>query len=409
MKKTGIKKHFATAWIQYFVLAGLILMLCGCGNGDSSDTVTIEVPASTQNDIAPDEPSADEEEAVLEPVNDAQEETASEEEQSTTVSENSLSEATVSGNQADIMDGLTRDADGVVRDDDGKMIVDLVMFMGQSNMSGTGGNPSYAPKVPEGHGYEFRAISDPTRLYPITEPFGINENNINGIMDFAVAKKGSMVSAFANSYYEKTGVPIVAVSASQGGTDTDFWMKQSTMSDYAERQKRAQVWLESNDYNIRKQYAVWLQGESDSFSNITVEGYKQNMDNIIRPLFIGGLQKVFIITTGRSITNKDFYDTVIEAQIELCRDSGYYALATTALSEVSTEYMVDEVHYNQSVLNLLGEQAAESAAYYTNNKREMCLYDYKNHETYIPDGFDYTGKEVVEPLDINNDCGLMRY
>ena len=397
-------------WKRFFAViltAMLLTSLTGCGAGDTAETITIEVPTSTENDITAEKLGIDndaiepEEETEEEPEEADEEPETEESEAGRTVSENDLPAGTLSGNMLD--------ENGVVRDRDGKMIVDLVMFMGQSNMSGTGGDASRAPAVPEGHGFEFRAISDPTRLYPITEPFGINENNINGIMDFAVAKKGSMVSAFANTYYEETGIPIVAVSASQGGTDTAFWMKQSTMSDFSERQKRAQVWLESNDYHIRKQYVVWLQGETDSYGDITTESYKQNMDNIIRPLFIGGLHKVFIITTGRSITDKSKYSDVINAQIELCRDSGYYALATTVLSAVSTEYMVDEVHYNQSVLNFLGEQAAESASYYSNNTKEKCLYDYKHHETYIPDGFGYTGDEVVEPLDVNQDCGLERY
>lgn len=54
--------------------------------------------------------------------------------------------------------------------------VDLIMFMGQSNMAGRG-TAEEAPLVPEGVAYEFRAISDPARLYPLAEPFGVRENN----------------------------------------------------------------------------------------------------------------------------------------------------------------------------------------------------------------------------------------
>ena len=50
--------------------------------------------------------------------------------------------------------------------------VDLMIFAGQSNMAGNG-DASQAPDVPAGHGYEFRAVTDPTRLYPVEEPFGI--------------------------------------------------------------------------------------------------------------------------------------------------------------------------------------------------------------------------------------------
>ena len=133
--------------------------------------------------------------------------------------------------------------DKVLRTEDGRIIVDLIMFMGQSNMSGTGGNAKYAPEVPEGHGYEFRAISDPTRLYPIEEPFGLYENTPGAIEDMPIAKNGSLVSAFANKYYELTGVPVVAVSASSGGRDTDYWMSKKVVDDFSEMQKRAQVWL----------------------------------------------------------------------------------------------------------------------------------------------------------------------
>jgi len=297
--------------------------------------------------------------------------------------------------------------DTVVKTEDGKIVVDLIMFMGQSNMSGSGGDADYAPEVKMDHGYEFRAISDPTRLYQITEPFGVNENNINGIMDLPGAKKGSLVSSFANTYYEETGVPIVAVSASAGGTDTDYWLSASVISDYKERQARAQVWLESNDYYIRKQYVIWLQGESDAEDGITSEKYNENMDNIIRPLFIGGVQKVFFITPGRTISKNQYFNNIISAQLEMSKTSGYYALGTTVLNGVSTEYMTDEWHYNQTVLNLVGSETAKSVAYYTNNQKEACVYDYKNLTTFIPDGFDYPEDTVVEPLDVN-DSGLLQ-
>lgn len=58
--------------------------------------------------------------------------------------------------------------------------VDLFVFAGQSNMSGKG-DASQAPNVEKG--YEFRAISDATQLYPIQEPFGIYENNPVAIND----------------------------------------------------------------------------------------------------------------------------------------------------------------------------------------------------------------------------------
>lgn len=397
-----MRKIKKTVWLRLAVLIMICMQLQGCSGGtkETLQPEQEEVLVSENNE------KPQEEAALKEP----------EEDKDPTMMNVDIEEAvSYSSIPASIEeveeDNVVMDEeDNVLRTEDGKIVVDLIMFMGQSNMSGTGGNVKYAPAVPEGHGYEFRAISDPTRLYPIEEPFGLYENTPGAIEDMPIAKNGSLVSSFINKYYDLTKVPVVAVSASSGGRDTDFWMSKKVVDDFSERQKRAQVWLESNNYHIRKQYVLWLQGESDAEDGLTTEQYNQNMDNIIRPLFIGGVQKVFIITPGRTLTGKNFYDSIVYAQINMCRTSGYYALATTVLNSVSTEYMIDEFHYNQSVLNVVGEEAAESAAYYTNNKKEKCLYNYRDNDVYIPEGFEYSEEEMkVEPVDHNTNGDFVRY
>ena len=79
------------------------------------------------------------------------------------------------------------------------------MFMGQSNMAGRG-TAEQAPAVPDGTGYEYRAVTAPDCLFPLTEPFGKDENNITGVYEPGM-KTGSMVSAFVNVYVEETKVP----------------------------------------------------------------------------------------------------------------------------------------------------------------------------------------------------------
>ena len=104
--------------------------------------------------------------------------------------------------------------------------IDLVLFIGQSNMAGRGivsaQWPQEAPKLIEGAAWEYRAITTPDRLMPLEEPFGDDENKADGINDvFADQKKaktGSLVTAFCNAYYEETGRVIVGVSASKGGS-----------------------------------------------------------------------------------------------------------------------------------------------------------------------------------------------
>ena len=111
---------------------------------------------------------------------------------------------------------------------------------------------------------------------------------------------------------------------------------------------------------------------------------------------------MFIITPGRTLSIKNYFDDIINQQLDMCRESGYYALGTNILSDVSAEYMVDEWHYNQLVLNRIGIETAKSVAYYTLNRKKRIDYDYENDRVYIPNGFDYTGEESVEPLDLSN-------
>ena len=284
--------------------------------------------------------------------------------------------------------------------------IDLIFFMGQSNMSGAGGDASAAPHVSEDAGMEFRAVSDPTKLYPITEPFGINENCPTGLHEYPGAKKGSLVSAFVNEYHRRTGRKVIAVSISMGATDMTTWKTQGVIDDVKNRFDTTVTWLGNNGYTIGHLYALWLHGESDAIEGTNPEVYRTALDDIMRPLFIGGLQKVFIIMPGRTIDYKDIFLDIINMQKKICAESGYYAVATTILTRVSTEYMKDQYHYNQHVLNMVGIDAARAVAYYTEHKEEMIVYDYREEKNIIPDGVEPDSQKLEEnihltDLDIN--------
>lgn len=150
--------------------------------------------------------------------------------------------------------------------------VDFFAFMGQSNMAGRG-IAEQAPTVPQGHGYEFRAITDPSTLHPITEPFGKDENLLSGIYEPGM-KTGSLVSAFVNSCYQQTGVPIVGVSASKGGSSIAEWAPGSSFySDAASRTRQCLIWLQNHHINVRHRSMVWCQGCTDGDLHTDPEVY----------------------------------------------------------------------------------------------------------------------------------------
>ncbi|PXV87285.1 hypothetical protein C8E03_11046 [Lachnotalea glycerini] len=270
--------------------------------------------------------------------------------------------------------------------------VDLVMFMGQSNMSGTG-DSDMAPTVIDGAGYEFRAISDPTKLYPIEEPFGEYENK-EGAVDDKDLKTGSLVSSFVNSYYSGSGVPVIAVSASAGGSTLHSWRKDGTLlPDAVNRYNTAKSWLTENGYVIRHSYMVWLQGESDGNKQTSQEEYISSIKDIVSVMQENGVEKCFIIRIGIRTEEPGMYDTIIEAQTELCKNNEDFILISTKAVELDTlGLMRDEVHYTQGGLNLIGEEAGANMAYYVKTGMSPELYDYQNEDVYS----DSKEAEVVE-------------
>lgn len=245
----------------------------------------------------------------------------------------------------------------------GGKVVDLIIFAGQSNMSGAGGNAGQAPAVPNGCGYEFRSMSDPTGLYPVTEPFGVRE--VGYIGENAAVKHGSLVSSFVNTYYKNTGVPVVAVSASRGATDTNYWCGPNVRAELLSRYTKANSFLAANNITVRRRYLVWLQGESDAVNGTAPEQYKKNLNTAFSSLFASGLNQVFIITPGYVKGGLYTYDGIIKAQENLCSTDSRYTLASELLRTLPDMYLADPVHYNQQALNMVGAEAARVAATFT--------------------------------------------
>ncbi|MCI9018722.1 MAG: hypothetical protein HFI27_07490, partial [Lachnospiraceae bacterium] len=114
--------------------------------------------------------------------------------------------------------------------------MDVILFMGQSNMSGANGDASQAPELIKGAGYEYRAITEPERLFVLEEPFGENEHREGALDDREILeRRGTLVTSFVNAYYEETGTPVAAVSASRGSSSLNGWLNKGLKEDAAQR------------------------------------------------------------------------------------------------------------------------------------------------------------------------------
>jgi hypothetical protein len=274
----------------------------------------------------------------------------------------------------------------------GEKTVDLFLFMGQSNMAGRGVTSSVwtekAPSVIEGAGYEFRAISDPTKLYPIAEPFGINENKEGGIDDGAM-KTGSMVSAFVNAYYANNGnIPVVGVSASKGGSKLEQWQPDAStgyLRDAIQRLTDAVCFLETNGYTIRHQYMLWCQGESDGDIGTKETDFKSMFQTMLDSMRKAGIEALFMVRIGNCniAGSEDRYTSYIKYETEIAQTNKNVIMVSCDLAGMRKRgLMKDSFHYYQAGYNECGTCAGRNAAFYVTTGKEPTMYDAEDGSWY---------------------------
>lgn len=237
----------------------------------------------------------------------------------------------------------------------------FIMFMGQSNMAGRG-NAQEAPRLIQGAGYEYRAVTAPDRLSVLKEPFGEKENNENGVTEPGM-KTGSMVSAFVNACYTETGIPIVGVSCAKGGSSISEWMPGTAYYiDAVERMKRCEKWLFDHDYHIRYKCMVWCQGCTDGDLRTAPDTYKANTVKFIQSYCREcGLEKCFLIQIGNHRDDRTLYVPIRQAQMELTQENEGIILVSSLLETFADRgLMKDEFHYLQKGYNLIGEDAGKN-------------------------------------------------
>lgn len=253
------------------------------------------------------------------------------------------------------------------------MMVDLILFAGQSNMAGRGVTcdrwPEPAPVVTPGAGWEFRAVSDPTRLYPVAEPFGAAENREDGVNDCwgeVRAKTGSMVTAFVNAYFAGCGVPVIAVSASKGGSSIAQWQPGGAfLTDALSRLAAARRWLTENGHVIRRTLCAWCQGETDGDLGTPEADYLAGFDAMLGAMHSAGIAQLLMVRIGQcNIPGSEArYVPMIALQDRIAETRGDVTMVSTCFAGMRERgLMKDSFHYYQQAYNEAGTEAGRSAA-----------------------------------------------
>ena len=220
----------------------------------------------------------------------------------------------------------------------------------------------------------------------------MDENNPEGIFDVfssgAKAKTGSMVTAFVNAYYAKTGVPIVGVSASKGGSRIAQWLPEASdgfLKDALERYHRAVSFLQSSEdsvrqrendgtsmfdegYIIRHRYMLWCQGESDGDRATTAEQYKERFHTLWQEMKAAGIEKCFLIEIGKKNVpgQEEDYEEIRRAQEELCNGKDIIMVSRCLGEMLERGLMKDAFHYYQQAYNEVGTEAGRNVGDFVN-------------------------------------------
>lgn len=243
--------------------------------------------------------------------------------------------------------------------------MDLIIFMGQSNISGAGGDAAQAPELTEGAGYEYRAVTDPDTLHVLQEPFGEKENR--GAIDDTeiLERKGTLATSFVNAYYEETKTPVVAVSASRGSSSLNGWLHKGLKEEAADRLQAAKKTMKKEKIRIRHTYMLWFQGEADANLETTAEEYKAGLQELFAYMKEQGTEACFLIELGPDLQDPEKNGEIMRAQTELCEESENFVLVSELPAELGADAK-DEGggHFTQTGLNLIGEDAGRNAGIY---------------------------------------------
>jgi Carbohydrate esterase, sialic acid-specific acetylesterase len=263
-----------------------------------------------------------------------------------------------------------------ITEDNNIQVVDMVLFIGQSNMEGRG-NEITSTDVPADWAYEYKSATD--EIVHLDDPVG---ENLPGR-----AAGGSLIPAFAKSYYEniQENRIIVAVHGAKGGTSISEWQKGGSLFDQAvQRFNQGKTFIDSQpNMAVGRVYYIWLQGERDAVLGTTKDSYKTQFTQFHNDMMngIGANENGFMIRIGYDY--RDTTDTLAVEQIMLAQNELADELSDlTMISKLTSTFTVenglmqsDEVHYSQDGYNQLGEESAQNLTKYLDTRKPPILED----------------------------------
>jgi Carbohydrate esterase, sialic acid-specific acetylesterase len=244
----------------------------------------------------------------------------------------------------------------------------LFVIAGQSNAVGHG-DSTRSPVCLPGSAFDYHTTGD--TLVPLADPLGAEE------FRFQSAKSGSIGPAFASEYYCKTSQAVALVSAARGGASAH---RQAEIAKSGTWDTEGMLLLFPDAMNkidgARRKTGlpvsgiIWMQGERDANAindgKLTASGYQQAMIALIARFRgrLGSDVRFYIVQTGTYLNHPTAgYEQIRIAQAALPRSVPNVYLVYTETHQFPPKgWMTDEIHYNQTGLNHIGQTIAQLIA-----------------------------------------------
>lgn len=251
--------------------------------------------------------------------------------------------------------------------------MDVLIFMGQSNMQGSTGEPCFLPAT-QGVS-EYRYLTD--ELIPLVSPVG--EDIGDGLLAGAALGNGSLPPYFCKYYAEKRDCNVVAIHVAKGATAIDEWAAGGERFRLAVDKICAGLKKCAANGSIDRVFVIWLQGESDALRFMPCEEYKQkliDLKNALKAKFdfckfgiirVGYFAWLSDWAAGEPDCKKIADENIMRAQEQAVRDDDDFVMLTTVTEKLSQDknYLNPKEfgpHYNNFGMEIIGKEAAETLA-----------------------------------------------
>jgi hypothetical protein len=240
----------------------------------------------------------------------------------------------------------------------------LFLAAGQSNAVGQGDSAAAVQCAPQ-TAWEYRFSTD--TLVPLKDPVGYAELHLEA------AFTGSAWPAFAQAYHRLTGSTVVMVAAARGGSSCHqlaelanygTWDTTGRLRLFDSAVVKTQAALRKSGAQLKG--IIWSQGERDANAInaglLTAGAYKQSLRQLVERFrkALGPHLPFYIIQTGYYLNHpQEGFDAVRAAQQALSAEMERVYIVYGATNRFKEKgWMKDEIHYNQTGLNTIGETIA---------------------------------------------------